>query len=85
MVRGISKQVIVVNGNHSDFFENAFFILKEEYLKDGICEEDLLLQAKIALGDMNNSKKQIFKWKRALWAFCGFVFGCGIWLASILI
>ena len=31
MVRGISKQVVVVEGNSGDFYENAFFILKEKY------------------------------------------------------
>ena len=85
MVRGTSKQVIVINGNNRDFFENAFFILKEEYLKEGICEKDLLWQAKNALGDVDYNKKQILKWKRALWGFAGFVLGSGIGLAVVLL
>ena len=85
MVRGISKQVIVINGNNRDYFENACFILKEEYLNEGICEKDLLRQAKYALGDVEYNKKQILKWKRALWGFAGFVLGSGIGLAVVLL
>lgn len=85
MVRGISKQVVVINGNHRDFFENAFFVLKDGHLKDGISEKDLLRQANIALGDVRGTGKRIPKWNRIGWAFCGFALSCGIWLIVILL
>ena len=61
MVRGISKQVVVINGNHRDFFEQAFFVLKDGHLKEGISEKDLLRQAKIALGSADDKAKRISK------------------------
>ncbi len=85
MVRGISKQVIVVEGNNRDFFENAIFILKEDSLKEGIGEKDLLRQAKTALTDINCTGKRRQRWNSALWAIGGFFLSCGLWLLTILL
>ena len=85
MVRGVSKQVIVIDGNHRDFFENAFFVLKDGHLKGGVSEKDLLRQAKIALGNVGGSGRRISIWHRAAWAAGGFALSCGIWLLSILL
>ena len=85
MVRGISKQVVVINGNHRDFFKQAFFVLKDGHLKEGISEKDLLRQAKIALGSADDKAKRISIWHKALWAAGGFSFGCGILLLAHLL
>lgn len=84
MVRGISKQVIVVAGNTQDFFEDAIFILKEDCLREGVGEKELLRQAKRALEDINSTANRNPKWGRVLWAFGGFAFSCGLWLLSVL-
>lgn len=79
MVRGISKQVIVVEGNSRDFFENAIFILNEDCVKEGVGDSDLLQQAQKALMDLKPGKKGRDRMKSALWAVGGFVFSCGLW------
>ncbi len=85
MVRGISKQVIVMEGNSRDFFESAIFILNEDCIKGGIGEKDLLRQAKAALTEVNNGTERNQKWNRALWAFGGFFVSCGLWLLTLLL
>ena len=45
MVKGISRQVIVVHSPDPKLFEQAIFILKEEAVEKGITEEALLKEA----------------------------------------
>ena len=42
MVKGISRQVIVVHSPDPKLFEQAIFILKNEAVEKGITEEALL-------------------------------------------
>ena len=51
MVRGISKQVIVVEGNNRDLYDSAIFILKSGHANEGVDEKELLRQAITALTD----------------------------------
>ena len=46
MVKGISRQVIVVDGPDPKLFDQAIFILKNDALGEGITEEALLKEAK---------------------------------------
>lgn len=46
MVKGISKQVIVVNSADKKLFEQAIFILSDEASQNGVTNEMLLRQAK---------------------------------------
>lgn len=85
MVRGISKQVIVVEGKTCDFYENAIFILKDECLKEGVCEKDLLRQAKSALTDRPFLGKNAASFKNALWAIGGFSVSCLLWFLTVLL
>ena len=85
MVRGISKQVIVVDGKNRDFFENAIFILKDESLKKGVCEKDLLRQAKAALTDRPFSGRNAASFQNALWAIGGFSVSGLIWFLTVLL
>lgn len=82
VIRGVSKQIIVVEGSKQDFFEDAIFILKEDCLKEGIGEKDLLRQAKNALG---NKREQCIKWNGALWALGGFCVSFCLWLLTVLL
>lgn len=57
MVKGISKQVIVVNASEKELFEQAIFILSDNAVKDkGITEEKLLQQANILLKGHRNKR-----------------------------
>lgn len=85
MVKGISKQVIVVNSPDKKLFEQAIFILNENALgKDGITDDILLKEAKQALRAHVGGKR-----KRSLygpiWA-CGGAMVTGVaWLLAVLL
>lgn len=49
MVKGITKQVIVVHSPDPKLFEQAIFILKEDAVGEGITDEMLLKQAQKAI------------------------------------
>ena len=59
MVKGISKQVIVVDAPEPKLFEQAIFILKEEALtQEGITDEALLKEAKQLLRSHHREGKK---------------------------
>lgn len=49
MVKGITKQVIVVHSPDPKMFEQAIFILKEDAVGEGITDEILLKEAQKAI------------------------------------
>lgn len=51
MVKGTNRRVIVVKSPDPRIFEEAIFILKEEYMKSGGSPEGLLEEAQRAAGD----------------------------------
>ena len=85
MVKGISKQVIVVHAPDPQLFEQAIFILKEEAISDGgISEERLLLEAKKIIGDGRGGKRN-FRISAAAWTAVG-AFATGLlWFLSAVI
>ena len=80
MVKGISKQVIVVNSPDPDLFEQAIFILNESAMgREGITEELLLQEAKRLIGTGRN-KKRDFLLSATVWASAG-AFATGlVWM-----
>lgn len=46
MVKGISRQIILVQGQEEKLFEQAIFILKDNALGEGITDEALLKEAR---------------------------------------
>ena len=50
MVKGISRQVIVVKSPDPELFEQAIFILKDSAVRQGVTDQMLLKQAKQAIG-----------------------------------
>ncbi len=85
MVKGVSKQVIVVHSPDPKLFEQAIFILKEEAVgKDGVTDEVLMKEAKQLINASGHNQK------RKLWLY-GPVWACGgalltglVWLATML-
>lgn len=69
MVKGISKQVIVVHSPEPKLFEQAIFILKEDV--QGITDEQLLKEANRALRSSGSEGK------RQKLALYGPVWACG--------
>lgn len=82
MVKGISKQVIVVNAPDPQLFEQAIFILNEDAVgREGITEELLLKEAKSLIGTGRN-KRRDFMVSATVWASAG-AFATGlVWLLS---
>ena len=49
MVKGISRQVIVVQGPKEEIFDQAIFILKDKAVSQGLTDEMLLKEAQKAI------------------------------------
>jgi hypothetical protein len=82
MVKGVSKQVIVVSSPDRKLFEQAIIILRED--SPGITDEELLKEADRALRNCGPEKQRIWRYGPA-WA-CGGALMTGLArLISVLI
>ena len=86
MVKGISRQVIVVHAPDPKLFEQAIFILKDDAVgQEGITEEALLKEAKRLIHNPVPRKKQPLYHFGPIWA-CGGALATGmIWLMTVLL
>lgn len=82
MVKGISRQVIVVHAPDPKLFEQAIFILKEDALEQGGVTEEVLLKE---AGKLINSSDRRRRWPNALfWALAGALPVVLAWLLTAL-
>ena len=79
MVKGISRQVILVHGPDTEMFEQAIFILKEN--TGEITDEMLLKEAKRIINNSGKSRRS----SGPIWAFAGASFTGLIWILSIFL
>ena len=80
MVKGISKQVIVVQSPDKELFDQAIFILRDEAVGQGISEELLLKEARKTI--CFSGKKRHLRYYGPVWA-CGGALVTGIaWLLT---
>ena len=86
MVKGISRQVIVVHAPDPKLFEQAIFILKDD-VGEGITDEALLKEARSAIrgSDDKPGKKRHFYLYGAVWAAGGSLLMGLIWLLTVLL
>ena len=86
MVKGISRQVIVVHSPDQKLFDQAIFILNDDAIgKDGITDEMLLKSADKLLRDSSGKNKRRKMFYGPVWA-CGGALTIGLaWLLSVLI
>ena len=93
MVKGITKQVILVKSPDTKLFEEAIFIVKEEALaKEGLDAEQVIRQARQAADCYLKGNRN---WKRTLqkmplltgllWCAAGGVLASGIWMVSMFL
>lgn len=82
MVKGISRQVIVVDSPEPKLFEQAIFILKEN-MGEGVTDEALLKEARsiIRAGESPRKKRYIFLYG-AFWATGGALLTGLAWLLT---
>ena len=87
MVKGISRQVIVVHAPDPKLFEQAIFILKDDAVGEGITDEALLKEARSVIrGSVDKTaKKKHFYLYGAVWASGGALITGLIWLLTILL
>ena len=85
MVKGISRQVIVVQAPEPKLFDQAIFILKDD-MRAGITDEALLKEAQKAIqgGDPSARKRHIWLYG-AFWAAAGALLTGIAWMVTVLI
>ena len=83
MVKGISRQVIVVDAPEPKLFEQAIFILKNEAIQEGVTDEVLLKEAEQAI--RGGGRKQGTGFSGLIWALGGAVITAAAWLATSLL
>ena len=84
MVKGISRQVIVVQSPGPELFEQAIFILKDKAVGEGITDEMLMKQAQQVIRGGRPEKKRHFYLYGAVWASGGAVLMGLAWLMTVL-
>ena len=85
MVKGISRQVIVVHAPEPKLFEQAIFILKDNALgKEGVTDDLLLQEAQKLIRSSDDGKKRKLLLYGPVWACFGAVITGLIWLITTL-
>ncbi len=82
MVKGSSRQVIVVQSPDRKLFEQAIFILREDALENGITDEMLLREARQAARHRGRSVVAV---SGPLWALGGAMITAVIWFITTLL
>ena len=83
MVKGISRQVIVVRSPDPEMFEQAIFILRDG--RQGISDDLLIKEANRLIGKCNSGKTKHLFPAGPVWALVG-ALGTGlIWLLTALV
>ena len=85
MVKGISKQVIVVQSPEPELFEQAIFILKERAVNRGISDEVLLKEAKRLISGPPKNRKKLSNHSGPVWAAGGALLTGLAWLLSTVL
>ena len=83
MVKGVSRQVIVVQSPEPKLFEQAIFILKDDALGGGVTDEQLLKEAKAAIHGPDVTGKSWFR--GAAWAGGGALVTGLVWLLTAML
>lgn len=86
MVKGISRQVIVVHSPDREMFEQAIFILRENAVGEGITDDVLLKEAERAIrGSGRREKTRRLYLYGAVWACAGSMLTGLVWLLTVVL
>lgn len=86
MVKGISRQVIVVHSPDPKLFEQAIFILKDEALgQDGVTEDVLLKEANRLISSHRGNQNAKSYLNGPAWACAGALLTSVAWLIAVLL
>lgn len=84
MVKGISRQVIVVNAPDPRLFDQAIFILKDN-IGEGVTDDILLKEARQAIQNSTLHRKRHIWLYGIFWACCGAGITGIAWILSLLL
>ena len=84
MVKGVSRQVIVVQSPGEELFDQAIFILKDEAVEKGVTDEVLLKQAQQAIRSGQGRKRKLWLYG-PVWACGGAVVTGLLWLMTVML
>ena len=84
MVKGVSRQVIVVQSPGEELFDQAIFILKDAAVEKGITDEVLLKQAQQAIRSGQGKKRKLWLYG-PVWACGGAVVTGIVWLITLML
>lgn len=82
MVKGVSRQVIVVHSPDRKLFEQAIFILREDAPQEGITDEMLLREARQAARHRGKRSTMV---AGPIWACGGAMVTALVWLVTALL
>ena len=86
MVKGISRQVIVVHSPDPKLFEQAIFILKDNALgEDGVTDDLLLKEAQKLIRASGEGKKRKLLLYGPVWACFGAMLTAIAWILSVVL
>jgi hypothetical protein len=85
VVKGVSRQVIVVQSPEPKLFEQAIFILKEDAVgQEGVTDEMLMKEARRLIQSPDNRKLPLYCYGPA-WACMGSAATALVWLVSAML
>lgn len=85
MVKGVSRQVIVMQSPDPQLFDQAIFILRDEAVSKGVTEEALMKEAKHLINAGRYEKQGRRVVSEPFWISVGAVLTGIIWLITALI
>ena len=85
MVKGVSRQVIVMQSPDRQLFDQAIFILRDEVVSKGITEEALMKEARHLINAGRYEKRGHRVVSEPFWICVGAVLTGIIWLLTALI
>lgn len=85
MVKGVSRQVIVVHAPEPKLFDQAIFILNENASQAGITDEALLKEAELVIRTGSKGRHRKLYLYGAFWACAGAFATGAVWLVTILL
>lgn len=84
MIKGARKQMIVVRTGNSRYFDEAYFVLREDAQRDKRKSKDILSEANRILAEMAPDPSSLKKKSNRHWFFFGVGSLCGAVLSVIV-
>ena len=85
MVKGISRQVIVVQSPDPKLFEQAIFILRDDAIPNGGVTEDMLLSHAKQLINRDTAERQKPWFYGPVWGVCGAALCWVMWCIAMIL